>query len=173
MTNLAVSGTIIKWPTWAICMWLTDNSQDTGGKEELLEEKKGFVYVSQQTCQRLQEKTSTESRRQTQKTATGTCIWKKGTMKAWNEKTETDKISEGRKNLQPELVTLESRDMRLVCHLYAAICFSADVHVTLGKVVSTSIVTTIICDVMPVAPAPGFSEFFALWLSQAQEYCLI
>lgn len=31
---------------------------------------------------------------------------------------------------------------------------------TVGKVVS--IVTTIICDVMPVAPAPGFSEFFGL-----------
>lgn len=108
-------------------MWLIDNSQDTGGKEELLEEKKAIVRVSQQTCQRLQEKTATESRRKTEKTATGTYVWKKGPMKAINEKTEMDKISERRKNLQSELVALESHDMRLACHLYAAICFSADV----------------------------------------------
>lgn len=75
---------------------------------------------------------------------------------------ETDKISERRKNPQTELVALESHNVRLACHLYATMCFSAHVHMTLGKVVPTPIVLTIICDVMPAAPAPGFSEFFAL-----------
>lgn len=39
--------------------------------------------------------------------------------------------------------------------------FSADVHMILEQVVSTAILTSISCDVMFVAPAPGFSEFFA------------
>lgn len=76
---------------------------------------------------------------------------KKGTMKARNEKTETGKISERRKNLQRELVALEPHDIRLVCRLYATICSAVAVYMTLGKVVPTS-----------TAPVPGFSEFFAL-----------
>lgn len=48
MTNQAVSGTKMKRPTWAIFMWLMDNSQDSqGGKKELLEESKGTVYAFQ------------------------------------------------------------------------------------------------------------------------------
>lgn len=83
-------------------------------------------------------------------------------MKARNDMTEMDKIRERRKNLQTELAALEFNNMRLLCHLYDRFCFSADVYVTLGKGVSTSIVMTMICDVMPDASAPRFSEFFAL-----------
>lgn len=155
------------------CFWnknKVSHSRQSSWQKELLEETKGYVDPLSRPSEDSK-KRAAESRRKTQKTTTGTCLEKRH-VKARNEKTETGKIGERRKKICRKLLALESHDMRLVCHLQAAICFSADVHMILEQVVSTAILTSISCDVMFVAPAPGFSEFFAPWLSQSQEYCL-
>lgn len=85
----------------------------TGGKEEPLEEKKGFLCVSQQNCQRLQEKQPGHQK---------TGMYGKATMKAGKEHTETGKISEIKKDLQAELVTLELHNTTATCTSQSVFC---------------------------------------------------
>lgn len=85
-------------------MWLMDNSQDSqGGKEEQLEEAKGIVYASQQTCWRQQEKRSAEKRGKMEKTTRGTCVWKKGMRKQEMRRQKETRWIKEEKNLQTEL----------------------------------------------------------------------
>lgn len=98
MINLAVSGTKIKCPTWAICMWLIGNSQGSqGGKEELLEETKGTVYAFPTDLLKTARKERYKKQKEnTENNNRGMCLEKRH-MKARHEKTETAKIGERRK----------------------------------------------------------------------------
>lgn len=67
-------------------------------------------------------------------------------------------ICKRRKDLQAELVTLEPHNTIVMCKLQPDF---AHVYTVLEKVVSTSVDTTITCDLL-ADNALGFSGFFAL-----------